>query len=68
MSSDGTGTGTVIVERLLQERVRIGRDIEVQVIGIKRGRVKLRVTAPVSVRIERVPAPVYQRSKGEDGQ
>lgn len=35
------------------ERVRIGQDVTVEVVETGKGRVRLRITAPVSVRIDR---------------
>jgi len=55
----------LVLSRRLNETVRIGEDIEVQIVDIRGDRVRLGITAPVEVPVHR--EEVYVRRRQEAG-
>jgi len=53
----------LVLSRRLNEAVRIGEDIEVQIVEIRSDRVRLGITAPVEVPVHR--EEVYERKRSE---
>ena len=52
-------TGMLVLSRRVDERIMIGDDIEIEVLGIDRGQVRLGFRAPKSIAIHR--EEIYER-------
>jgi carbon storage regulator len=56
----------LVLARSENEKIRIGDDIEITVVSIRSNCVRLGVTAPKSVRVDR--QEVYERKNAEESQ
>ena len=59
------GSKMLVLQRKLLEKIRIGEDVVIQVICIKKGLVRLGIEAPKNVRVDREEVHQQRKAGGE---